>query len=272
MMENFKGILDRIEYFTPIRYTSGRIVEYDGKAANINALKLTGKIDDTMYNYLNNLPKRDREIYIGKLTRTSRSYYDAIQNGIMKCKTELIRQNHIEPSQIIRIANDAVYINTPYDLKHTSFFDNQFEFRIKSISNVAMYISDEVSIFVSFLQNDQISIDVKGISDDLLQFHQMYMLGFLANLVRSVERSGIDAAIQYYNQFYKDYINLNLPIGFYREFSSSSMYSLKDVDDLWHMSLGVTVLPEGTTVDMIDINYNLNVLRNIWTILLGLYH
>jgi hypothetical protein len=50
------------------------------------------------------------------------------------------------------------------------------------------------------------------------------------------------------------------------------MYSLKDVDDLWHMSLGVTVLPEGTTVDMIDINYNLNVLRNIWTILLGLYH
>lgn len=248
------NIITRTSYIYPLRYISGRIVEYDIKSANVSILYKYGKIDKKYYNYLTSLPKISREIEIGLLIRDDITYFDTIQEGIKEAKFALGKTNNIKPEEIIRVANDAVYINRPYDLKYTSF-DNII-FNIKTISN-SMIKLDKLVIFISY-NGDNINIDVKGINDDKLSLHQEYMLSFIANAVYLLERSSIEDSIKFITEFYEDYINLRLDKGFYRELNVYSLFKYKHSE----------FFLEELSINDIDINYNLFIIRELWSIIL----
>jgi hypothetical protein len=253
---NLEKIARSREYFTPYqRYISGRIVEYDIKSANITMLKKYNIIDNGYYTYLSNLPKYNREVEIGLKIRESKEYYEAIQKGIIDSKLLLFQYNDIQEPEVIRIANDAVYINRSIDLKYTQFGDVLF--RQKSISDVVLKI--DTLIFFYFNRNNEMNIDVKGLGNNQI-FHQKYMLSFIASVINLVEISSLNDAINFITDFYKEYISKALDIGFYRELNPMSMYKISGSN---------YCISNATNINDIDISFNASLIRELYSILLS---
>ena len=246
-----------ITYVTPLPYVSGCIREYDIKAANINILLHENAITQAQYDYLSNLPKMYREIDVGNMIRKDVSVYNTISGGITEAKLKLLTENAVDPLSVIRIANDAVYINSSVELNKTQF-DN-ITFVMKKEYNVMINLNN-VLLFIS-LFGDSYDVDIIGISDDLLFAHEKFIT-FVCDLVYRIERVGNKDAIDFYQDFYEKYINKQLDIGYYRELNSNSCYTTIGAlkYGLWNVD----------SLDSIDIGYNLFLLRQIWTILLQL--
>ena len=255
--EDIKLMADSVSYEIPSNYISGRITEYDIKSANISMLKKYNMISDDEYNYYLSLPKQFREQDIGKMIRDRGiCFYNTIAEGIKDAKYQFLTRNNIDPMSIVRIANDAVYVNSFIDCTDLQIYDT-VKFVPKNVYNVMIRLNNEVSIYLN-IEKDFI-IDVIGINNDLLNLHEPFM-EFLCNLIYQIERVSIESAITYFNGFYKSYINKELDIEYYREFNSYSMYR--------HIS-GKYLLASIKDIKDVDTNYNLYILRNIFSILVS---
>ena len=215
-----KDLANRVSYEIPRDYVSGRITEYDLRAANINCLKHLGLISDEEYNYFLNIPKQNREVEVGYLQREDIAVYNAISDEIKRVKFNFLTTNNVDPSTIVRIANDAVYINSFIDLQYL-FFDDVYEFRIKGQYNVMLRLGKYITLFVKLNDNDY-DVDVKGINDNKLFLHESF-ISFLCGIIFTIERVGNKEAIQMYNDFYEKYVKRELDISYYREFNSASL-------------------------------------------------
>jgi len=264
-------LASKTNYFYPARFISGRIMEYDIRAANISMLREANMITDEFYNYLLISDKQYREEYIGMQERqemeNSKSKsalegsitYRTIYEGIKAAKIKLFDLNNIQPNEVIRIANDAVYVNRLVNLDHTKMSDF-VEFRLKMVAESVIKLSNTLCLFFWHDQNG-LNLEVKGISNENnIKLHQPYMLSFLGSVLLTYERAGVNDAIHLIEDFYNDYINRKLDINFYRELSPRSMYKiinsgyyLYDIND----------------VNIVDISYNGNIIRELWKILIG---
>ena len=184
--------------------------------------------------------------------------YRTIYEGIKNAKLKLFEANNIQPNEVIRIANDAIYVNRPHNLEYTKFSDF-VEFKLKSVAESMIKLSS--TLILSFWHDyNGLNIDIKGVSDDdKLAMHQNYILSFFGSVLLTYERAGVIDAIHLIEDFYNDYIARNLDINYYRELSPMSKfkiinsgYYLEYIEDI---NLG-------------DISYNGNLIRELWKILM----
>lgn len=270
MMDEVRDTIQKINYITPVRFISGRIVEYDMASANISTMREANIISQERYDYLSKLPKIMREREVGLMEKDDPGIYTKIQEGIRNAKLQLVDSNNITNiDSIIRVANDAVYINSNIDLKYTKFGEYIF-FKKKSEYNNMTNLGKAI-IFLNYLPDGNISVDVKGIGDKLY-LHENYILNIFVSTIVLLERSGIEASIDYLTRMVEDYLQLRLPVGYYREFDSISTYRVKTNNSfLEQMGFG---LPEAFEQDKfsLDINYNYNLLRELWSILIDIYN
>ena len=255
VLTSINDISKAITYVTPLPYISGNIKEYDIKAANVNILRQKNVINDAQYDYLINLPKRYREIDVGNMERRDIAVYNTISDGIREAKFKLLSENNVDPLSIVRVANDAIYINTSIELQHTQF--GNITFVLKHEYNVMVNLNG-VLVFIS-LYGDDYNVDVIGINDDLLFAHSKF-LSFVCDLVYRIERVGQKEAISFYQDFYQKYTSKELDLEYYREFNSNSCYTT-----IGAMKYGLWTI---SRLDNIDIGYNLFILRQLWTVLL----
>lgn len=260
-------------YFCDSVFISGRIAEYDLRAANISMCREYGLINDDYYQYMLSVDKQYREEFIGWQIKKEKEEsqnksaidgsitYKTIYDGIKTAKLQLFEANNIQPNEVIRIANDAVYINRPMDLEFTRFGEF-IEFRQKMVAETCIKLSPTLIIFYWHTM-EGLNVEVKGISDDFkVALHQNYMLSFIGSVLLTYERAGTVDAIHLIEDFYNDYISRSLPKEFYRELSPKSLYRiirtgyyLEDIDD----------------INLIDISYNGNLIRELWKIILSKY-
>ena len=205
-------------------------------------------------------PKINREVEVGLLIKSDYSYYTTIQEGIKNAKKMLFTSNNVDSASIVRIANDAVYINGSVDLQYRKFDD--VEFKIKSISNVMVNLSNNIIIFVWY-NDDGLNIDVKGLKPEIQELHNEYILSVIASTIDLVERSSISDALSYLSKFIDDYLNLRLDKYFYRELNPSSHF---------HYKYSNFYFDNIEDINDIDINYNLIILRELWGILIEKYN
>ena len=243
----------QINYLCPERYVSGRITEYDIKQANINILLRSETIDRTEYDYLQSIPKQQREIIIGKKIKEDKSIDKVIKKGISDCKVALFDTNNIRSYEVIRIANDAVYINRVNPLNITKF-DN-VEFVPKSISNTYLKLRD-LLFFINY-ENNNINVDIKGLGTNY-DIHQP-IISLIVNIVYDLELNGVKSAISQLQNIIDDYINKRLGIEYYREFNVRASYHV--INTPFYLSTLDYLRDE------IDINYNLFMLRELLSIL-----
>ena len=105
---------------------------------------------------------------------------------------------------------------------------------------------------------------MKGISDDKLVMHKNYFMDFLLALFNTLQVEGIIEAVNLLQNFSIAYINRQLDSNYYRKFNSESDFDLLYDGNLWS-SISVS------DINMIDIRYNYEILRNLYEVLLSLY-
>lgn len=252
-------------YLIDRKYVSGRIIEYDIRRANSTILFKYNKIDQDLYNYLNNVDKNIREVTIGKMIREDKEIDKIIKKGIIEAKKQLFEANNIQPHEVIRIANDAVYVNRSMNLQYTDF--DIVHFAQKSISNSFLNLNKYL-FFINY-DNNQIGVDIKGIGENQI-LHQDYLISIIVNIICTLEFNSIKEAIKQLNLFIDDYVNLRLDVGFYREFNPESKFRLKPFIKYTRFSF-LSDFVDQNEISSIDISYNLYILRELMSILFQIY-
>ena len=255
-----ESIISKVTYITDEPYVYGVIRELDIKAANINTLFRNGSIDEREYNYLQELPKKDREVYIGLKIQSNKSLYDAIQNGIVEAKCWLSEVNNLQEGEIVRVANDAVYVKRSSPLQFLKY-DN-IEFVEKSIYSSMLNLNG-ILLFFSYNSNGELNVDVKGINENELQYHNGYILSIIGQTIYLLQRSSSRDAMMFISDFYERYINRQLSVEMYRPFDKSSAYQI--------YGFICYDKPKQEAIKDLDIRYNLNILRILYGIVLEEY-
>ena len=261
-----KTVASNLNYLTNMRYISGRIVEYDIKAANISVLRDRDIISEADYIMLSSMPKNIREREVGLMELRNPTLYDKIKEGIKDAKESFVSFNRIDDKQILRVANDAVYVNTPNDLKYTKL-GKYIEFKPKSTFNSFLNINGTI-VLVQFMPDGNIHADVKGIGKNS-ELHKNFMVYAIVSSIVMLERSSIEDAISYISDLCEKYLRRELSIEYYREFTPESLYRAR-YTGYNGMQYGMTIAKDQDR-DNIDISYNYNILREVWSILLEIY-
>ena len=268
-MNSINALWEQKNYNPQILFlTNHYIREYDLHHANISALYTQKKISLDQYNYLLSLPKIQREIAVGKMSR-DKTILDAIAQGIQEARKNLFEYNHLEDNDILTIKNDAVFV---IDKVCTNTIFGNYEFRCKHEYTIFMKLG-RLEIYYGSLydyqkDSDIINLDVKGINDSKLPLHQNGMLDIICTTCFKLEKSSIEDTLNYLQDMYIQYINRKLPKEYYREFNPDCGYRV-------NMPItGFCLLPDidNSMIDIVDISTNLNVMRSLLQIVSMIYN
>lgn len=251
-------LYEKVNYISGLRFIfSNYIREYDLSKANINVLYSKGVIDYSMYAKLLVASREERQITIGLLERENKEVINILKDGIIEAKKMLFEANDIQDGDILSIKNDAVFVINKW-LNYTKFGD-YIEFKLKSTFTSFVYLNG-IEIYYGY---DKISgienIQTKGLGKKEY-LHTNFMIDFIAYLFSEMEVGDVKDAISSLSDFYMDYVSGNLDIGYYREFNSESMYSIIN------SSYKVLYMDndEYTKKRVVNMNYNLNILRTLY--------
>lgn len=219
------NLYKRINYHSPAELVLNRIYEYDLRSANTSALRASGTLKPATLIALEELPKHDREVMIGKMIQKNPAIRDVIVWGVSKAKMKLFMANHVQSEEVQAIRNDAVCI-IGRRLPRTQF--GSFVFR-ETVYSVYMVVEK-----IEFYYNRKSGvIDVKGIKDPVVQDpdHQKGILVFIRTVMDHLLMDRRDALRRYLIQFSCDYKEKKLPVEYYKEFSRENIYrSLMDLN------------------------------------------
>lgn len=242
------------------------IREYDMSKANINVLKSSGAIDESKYQYLCQADRMVRQTAVGNMIRENKEIAKILKRGIHDAKRQLFEANDIEDWEVLSIKNDAVFV-IGKELTQTQFGD-YYKFTNKNTYTVFLRLEDlEIYYYDQFINGQlSISIDVKGINDSLLPFHQFGMIDLICDVCYKLQRENIEDTLSYVAEMYDAYVNRRLPIDYYRNFDNKSKYSFISRFSVFLMdTVPLEYLP------YVDINRNLLILRDLMSIVSHIY-
>ena len=107
---------------------------------------------------------------------------------------------------------------------------------------------------------------IYGINTPIIELHKDYMLKFIEEIVRILGVGNVDLAINKIKQFRSAYLHRELPKEYYREFNSSSKYTV--IDDICRYGL---IDIDEDQKGLIDISYNEKIIRYLYSLVAGLY-
>jgi hypothetical protein len=190
------------------------------------------------------------------MIKSDKEIYKIINKGIKEFKLQLFDANSINEYEVIRIANDAVYVNRINGLKITKF-DN-IEFVVKSISNCFLKLH-QLLFFINF--NNNINVDIKGLGKNY-EIHEP-LISIIVNIINELYYVGVKQAMGSLNNFIDDYINRRLDVNYYRELVPDGKFKVIGGEFF------ISNLPY--LQNEIDIGYNLFILRELASILYEIY-
>lgn len=214
------------------------IYEYDMKSAGTSIMAEYDIVSKDTIKMLRSLPKKQRVVKEGKLQRT-KEIAVKLSEGFANIRNRFYLQNDLDIGDIISVNKDAIFVTKK--CKSLKFGEVSFVEK----NHYSSYIRLER---LQFYYDG--SVCVKGISDAMLKKHENGILAFLSNLFRSIESSEKSAVLKYIRRTITDYKQRKLPIEYYREFNSASVYTTIDsewtYDDFWD-----------ERKEELDISYNL---------------
>lgn len=258
-------LYEKVNYISGLKFLfSNYIREYDLSKANINVLFLKGILDEDMYRKLYVATREERQTTIGLMELRDRKVTLAKAEGIKEAKKLLFETNGIKDNEILTIKNDAVF--TINKILHHTKFNDYIDFKLKNTFTDFVYLKG-IEVYYGY---DRVSgtenIQTKGLGKRAY-LHKDFMLDFIVYIMSEIENGNIDDAIASFSDFFNDYISGSLDIGYYREFNSDSMYSI--INSKYRVFTAEN--DEHTKTKVININYNMNLLRDLFGYISGKY-
>lgn len=255
-----------VNYTADIDYLIGSFVrEYDIAKANINILLWKGLISIEQYNFLYNADRMTRQITIGKMRASNPDLGKALDDGVLEVKKLFFESNNIQDYEVLAIKNDAVYIINKIPM--ITKFDN-VEFVCKNVYTSYLRINRIQYLYYFDTMTKKEVLDIKGIGEQQVALHQNFFYEFLLELLNVSTVDSIETVLLLIQAFSQKYVNLDLEIGYYREFNPSSCYRIRG--GLHYMNLLADHLPEKDK-GCVDISYNYSILRELYKIFSQIY-
>lgn len=245
------------------------IYDYDIRHANISILKVYDMITDEQFNALSSMPKLDREIAIGYMIRNNKELSTVLHNGFKQARKVFITANRLDESTVLETRKDSIV--TLERANKTRF--GCVEFVLKNVYT-SFYKIPRYEFFYGH-NNDSFNnnpiIEIKGISNESLNYHKNYFLKFLLTVFDMAERSSLENVIYYLDAFSNKYVNKQLPIQYYREFNSNSKFILTSLDKNGNVKKRYGVDTEYINTSVLDISYNFGIINELYKILVSRY-
>lgn len=214
----YSDLYKKTNYLTKVPLYIGRITEYDIRAANLSAMRDTGKFSAEILEKLEASDKHTREVKVGIMIRHDASIGKMIKKGILKARENLFRANCIQESDVISIKNDAVYV-VGKRLKHLEF--GPFKFIPKNVYSLLFQL-DRIEFYYDSRKH---RVDVKGLGSGASDPDiQEGMLKFFAEVFRYLLSGRRNDLRKYLIRFSTDYKSKKLPVQYYKEMTSSPVY------------------------------------------------
>lgn len=200
------------------------IREYDLKSAGFNLLKYFKLVPEKNLIRLEKMSKDNRQKEIGMMQRKDKGLINSLKDAFTEARKLFFKANNIEDSDILAIKKDAIFVIDK--ICYNTIFDN-LEFRCKNTYLGYMYIN-KLEIYY---KNNKSPIELKGISDDVLEYHKDYMLDFIKEIFDKTIYTDRKYVIEFLTDFIKLYRNNELEFGYYRQLDNDSYFNVKYDDD-----------------------------------------
>lgn len=240
------------------------IREYDIEKANINILLKYGAITQEQYNKFLSMDSYSRKVAVGYLLRDNQEANKILRDGFVESRRLFFEANNIQDHEVLSIKKDAIFlinrIPSVLDFGQVRFIEKNIYTSFYKISNLEFYY------YLDYIHNIE-KLDIKGISDENLKLHENYMLDFLKYIFEIAQTSHISEVITIITNFYKQYINMELDIGYYRELNSMSKYNISTKT---FSSFYADMLPDKDK-KYLDISCNREILQTLYSYYSNIY-
>lgn len=266
------GTLWSHKYYTaPIDYLNSTFIrEYDISKADISVLLSKGQITQEQFNFLYRIPSINRNVYMGILQRDNPKLKKILSNGIEEVRKLFFEANDIEDSDVLSIKNDAIFlINKVASVTTFGNVTLKEKNTYTSFYKLPKKYNKEFYYYVNRVTGEE-SLEIKGISDDSRKLHEEYFVDFLLVLFNSIELFPISDTIDLIQTFYNQYINMELPLGYYRKFDQFSGFDTNLVTPILKHKYILKYLSEEHR-EMIDISYNLSIILELYRMVSTMY-
>lgn len=219
------------------------IEEWDIRSANTSLMKYYNLANPKLISKFEKMDKRDREVSVGLLIKKNREFATALEKSFTDIIEEFIASNAIDPDDdIVSIKKDAVFVKNK-TIKCNEFGNGSVRF-IKKNSYTGCLLIPNYEFYYS-----KDTIDVKGISDEVLSLHEDGILAFISTLMQ--ESSNWNELNQFMKEYSYAYKTRELPFNSYREFTSASKFRV----NLYGNEILMDEIDE-EMIEYTDIGYN----------------
>ena len=106
---------------------------------------------------------------------------------------------------------------------------------------------------------------IVGLDPHNIELHKDYFIALIFKIMNMVSKNNIQLAIDTLRDFYRDYVNGELNIEYYREFNLQSKFKVSSMNYIYYIDSDLV------DVRSLDISYNEKVIRYISSLIWGVY-
>lgn len=239
------------------------IIEYDLKTANVNLCREYNLLPKDRIDKIANMPREDRVTTIGKLMRKDSKFKEGLKAAFVDIRRRFFEANEICDGDILAVRKDAIFCLRVVDetkFGYCTFVPKNRYSSFMRLGQLELYYGPNEEEF------DEYKVDVKGIKDTVVAKHEGFMLDFFKGLFGTLEVGTRISQVRYVRRFIDRYKQLQLPVGYYREFNQDSIIRLKGETETYDNEV---FIPYEDKTSVLDIDYNYsNILLPIVKILL----
>jgi hypothetical protein len=160
----------------------------------------------------------------------------------------------IEPEKILYL-NDYNLVLNDIDLDDDNLKVDEYDNFIR------------VGEFILMTKQDMFGVKqaIVGLDPHNIELHKDYFIALIFKIMNMVSKNNIQLAIDTLRDFYRDYVNGELNIEYYREFNLQSKFKVSGMNYIYYIDSDLV------DVRSLDISYNEKVLRYISSLIWGVY-
>lgn len=160
----------------------------------------------------------------------------------------------IEPEKILYL-NDYNLVLNDIDLDDDNLKVDEYDNFIR------------VGEFILMTKQDMFGVKqaIVGLDPHNIELHKDYFIALIFKVMNMVSKNNIQLAIDTLRDFYRDYVNGELNIEYYREFNLQSKFKVSSMNYIYYIDSDLV------DVRSLDISYNEKVLRYISSLIWGVY-
>jgi hypothetical protein len=259
------GIYELDKYTMPVTHIiSEYIREYDISKANINILLYKGLINKKQYDSLYNDPYR--RIKVGLMQRDNATINKGLMEGFVEARKMFYEANNIQEHEILAVKKDAIFLLNKI-ASHTKF-DN-INFIEKNLYTSFYHLGGLELYYFYNPTTKQEKLDIKGMSDNVIELHKPYMVDLLMYIFGTAQESPSRDVVNLISNIRSQYIAGELGVNYFREFNNRSLFRSKI--NILGERMYLTCLSANVQAKDIDPAYNFCILQELYKIFAGQY-